>query len=69
MEEGQTLELTDSRDGNTYKVRKLADGQCWMIQNLRLGDSKLSNRILTSDNSADEIPQYYWEHVDQTAGR
>ncbi len=28
--------LTDARDGNTYAVAKLADGQCWMIENLRL---------------------------------
>ncbi|MBO4276099.1 hypothetical protein J5868_00080 [Candidatus Saccharibacteria bacterium] len=28
--------LTDSRDGNVYAVAKLADGYCWMIENLRL---------------------------------
>ena len=28
--------LTDTRDGNTYKIRKLADGNCWMVENLRL---------------------------------
>ena len=33
---GTTLTLTDSRDGNEYKVRKLADGNCWMVENLRL---------------------------------
>ena len=29
--------LTDTRDGSTYTVRKLTDGNCWMTQNLRLG--------------------------------
>ena len=28
--------LTDTRDGTSYIVRKLADGKCWMAQNLRL---------------------------------
>ena len=28
--------LTDERDGNNYTVRKLADGNCWMTENLRL---------------------------------
>ena len=30
------LQLTDLRDSNTYVVRKLADGNCWMVENLRL---------------------------------
>ncbi|MBQ3470116.1 hypothetical protein IJH23_00130 [Candidatus Saccharibacteria bacterium] len=28
--------LTDQRDGQTYAIAKLADGKCWMIENLRL---------------------------------
>ena len=28
--------LTDERDGNTYAIAKLADNNCWMIENLRL---------------------------------
>ncbi len=28
--------LTDQRDDNTYAIAKLADGNCWMIENLRL---------------------------------
>lgn len=28
--------LTDERDGQTYAIAKLADGNCWMIENLRL---------------------------------
>ena len=28
--------LTDQRDNDTYAVARLADGKCWMIENLRL---------------------------------
>ena len=28
--------LSDIRDGNSYTVRKLADGNCWMVDNLNL---------------------------------
>ena len=33
---GTVKALTDQRDGQTYAVAKLADGNCWMIENLRL---------------------------------
>lgn len=33
---GDVVALTDNRDGNTYAVTKYADGQCWMMENLRL---------------------------------
>ncbi len=36
MQIGDVTALTDSRDGNTYAIAKLADGKCWMIENLRL---------------------------------
>ena len=31
--------LTDERDGNVYAIAKLADENCWMIENLRLADT------------------------------
>ena len=31
-----TKTLVDTRDNNTYTVSKLADGKCWMTQNLRI---------------------------------
>ncbi len=31
--------LTDTRDNQTYAIAKLADGNCWMIENLRLADT------------------------------
>ena len=39
--------LSDTRDSNSYTVRKLADGKCWMTQNLRL----VGSRTLTSSDS------------------
>ena len=33
---GTVTALTDTRDDQTYAVAKLADGNCWMIENLRL---------------------------------
>ncbi|MBR3253894.1 hypothetical protein IKF86_01455 [Candidatus Saccharibacteria bacterium] len=29
-------EVQDRRDGNVYKIQRLADGKCWMLDNLRL---------------------------------
>ena len=51
--EGDTKRLIDKRDGKYYWVAKLADGNCWMTQNL---DLDLNGRTLTtadSDVSAD----------------
>ena len=56
--ENDTAQLTDARDGKKYWVTKLADGNCWMTQNL---DLDLTNgKALTpedSDVSADWDPK------------
>ena len=39
MNTGDVLALSDERDGDTYAVTKLADGNCWMAENLRLDPS------------------------------
>ena len=39
LAEGSVTALTDERDSDTYAVAKLADGKCWMIENLRLDNS------------------------------
>ena len=44
---GTEFELIDSRDDNKYTVAKLADGNCWMTENLRLTGS----RTLTANDS------------------
>ncbi|MBR3132194.1 hypothetical protein IKG33_02180, partial [Candidatus Saccharibacteria bacterium] len=38
--------LTDARDGNVYTVARLADGKCWMTENLRLNSENSSNASL-----------------------
>ena len=44
--------LTDQRDNETYAIAKLADGKCWMIENLRL-------ESINSDNSTGALAQGY----------
>lgn len=41
-------QLTDTRDGKTYWVAKLADGNCWMTQNLAID---LTGKTLTANDS------------------
>ena len=41
--------FTDSRDNNTYAIAKLADGKCWMIENLRL-DNTASLTLANTNN-------------------
>ncbi len=40
----------DSRDNQVYTVKRLADGHCWMMENLNLGATNLTTD-LTSTNS------------------
>ena len=47
MSINDTLELKDSRDNQTYKVAKLKDGKCWMVENLNLA----GNTALSADNT------------------
>ena len=53
MSIGDVTALTDNRDNNVYAIAKLADGKCWMIENLRLADKDSSNSdiILSSTNT------------------
>ena len=52
-----TFELTDTRDSKTYLTRRLADGNCWMAQNLAL-DLATSGTLTTesTDLSSDWDP-------------
>ena len=45
-QEGEEGRLEDIRDGKTYWVAKLKDGNCWMTQNLDITD-----KIITSADS------------------
>jgi uncharacterized protein (TIGR02145 family) len=54
---GSIIALTDKRDNEVYAIAKLADDNCWMIENLRLGhdgtvgqnrnDSTITNQSLS----------------------
>ena len=52
-----TFALTDSRDNKDYLVRRLADGNCWMVQNLDLeladfaGKKTANDGALTPENT------------------
>lgn len=67
LEQGQ--KLIDSRDGKTYWVAKLADGNCWMQQNLDLELTLSGNNaaaiakdgtkvVLTNENT--DISTQFW---------
>ena len=47
----QVTALTDTRDNNVYTVGKQADGNCWMMENLRLDNTATLNNTNT-DNPA-----------------
>ena len=50
-----TFLLKDTRDEKTYLTRRLADGNCWMVQNLDLDLKSFAGKtegiLLTSDNT------------------
>lgn len=52
---GETIALTDERDGNTYTVTKLADGKCWTTENLRLdlSDADVEVSAVNTNNPTD----------------
>ncbi|MDR2063787.1 MAG: IPT/TIG domain-containing protein [Candidatus Nomurabacteria bacterium] len=55
-----TLTLTDTRDGQEYMVRKLADGNCWMINNLKLGSTTGTTALSPSNTNISQawtLPQ------------
>ena len=53
---GTVKALTDQRDNETYAIAKLADGNCWMIENLRLESTNF-------DNSTGALAQGYGTSV------
>lgn len=50
MNIGDVIALTDNRDGETYAVAKLADGNVWMVENLRLVPSTAIINLLNTNN-------------------
>jgi uncharacterized protein (TIGR02145 family) len=56
------LTLTDVRNGQEYLIGKLADGNCWMLNNLKLGSTSPMTLNSTSTNlppnSTFELPAF-----------
>ena len=48
---GTEVQLRDTRDDQTYFVRKMSDGKCWMVQNLAFGKVRNASTLdaLSSD--------------------
>ena len=47
-------QVYDTRDGQLYTVAKLADGNCWMIDNLNLGAITLVTDLTSSNTNINE---------------
>ena len=55
--------LTDKRDDETYAVARLADGNCWMIENLRLEAAEtMGNNMNDSSVTNEELSQGYGKY-------
>ena len=65
MSIGESTTLQDTRDWSTYSVAKLADGNCWMTQNLRLGDGTKSYTLTPDDSN---VATNFTLPVAQTSG-
>ena len=63
---GATTALTDERDNNTYAVAKLADGKCWMIENLRLADKDSNNNDINLSSTNTHNPSLPLTNSDST---
>lgn len=53
--------VTDARDGSSYTIARLADNNCWMLDNLRLDltDERVQSKLSsTNTNATDEILDY-----------
>ena len=62
---GSVIALTDKRDNQVYAVAKLTDGNCWMVENLRLEhEGTVGNNINDSTITNESLSQGY----DKTAG-
>ena len=60
LDEEEVTALTDRRDGDVYAVAKLADGKCWMIENLRLdAEDSVGNNKFDSSVTNESLAQGY----------
>ncbi len=55
--------LVDARDGKTYRVSKLADGKCWMLDNLALDITNVDIDTLKGNTNASDTTLEYLKGV------
>ena len=65
MSNGDTLKLKDSRDNTAYTIGKLADGKCWLLDNLALDltSSNVLNGMNESNTHASNITLGYLKGI------
>ncbi|MBR3256429.1 InlB B-repeat-containing protein [Candidatus Saccharibacteria bacterium] len=57
---GSVIALRDQRDGNVYTIARLADGNCWMTENLRLeAENTVGNNQYDSSVTNQSLSQGY----------
>ena len=66
MSNGGVIALMDARDNNVYAVAKLADGKCWMIENLRLADKDANSNDINLSSSNTHNPSLPLTNSDST---
>lgn len=49
---GDSMEISDLRDESTYTVTKLADGHCWMTENLKLDFANLVEDLSANNTNS-----------------
>ena len=52
-------QVMDSRDKHIYTIQRLADGRCWMMENLEFGRNGSTGSFSTSNTNAPDIVGYY----------
>ena len=56
---GTEVQLKDTRDDQTYFVRKMSDGKCWMVQNLAYGKVRSNSLTSLSTDLLDKVNVSY----------
>lgn len=61
MEKAGSFKLIDNRDQKPYLVRRLADGNCWMVQNLDLDLASFAGTKRLTAANTDLNSKNYWD--------
>ena len=79
MTTGETMDLIDPRgeseeDFQTYKIMKMPDGTCWMVENLRLGNDTTKISLTANDTDLNgtlknwTLPASYESEIEEHNG-